>query len=285
MPGRALDLAHWINEREMVRIRKENGDPPPWTDDGNIAHVRYCNVHREDDKVTKWIAFNWREPLGGSPLLTLAMVAARMINWPDTLEYINTAPLEQENPALFLSSCKDAIWGQRKRGKKAWTSAYTISTCGRAMAKEDYVVDHVLAQVAEKTWVYDNDNLASAHERLTMVDGLGSFLAGQVVADLKNTLAHPLQGADDYWSWSAHGPGSLRGLDAYWNGAFCGRKITPSLYSMAINACYHEVMPHVKDYVGKIHMQDFQNCLCEFSKYIRVREGSGRVRNTYSASR
>jgi len=31
----------------------------------------------------------------------------------------------------------------------------------------------------------------------------------------------------------------------------------------------------------KIHMQDLQNCLCEFDKYERVRLGEGRPRNGY----
>lgn len=290
MTGRREDLAYWINEREKMRLRKEvrfthDNFKHGFSDDPCMGTIRYCNVHREDDKVTKWVAQNWRNPNFDNPLLTLGMVAARMINWPDTLEEIGFPPGTSGLVSSWMGDAKSSIRSRQKFFEKCWTSAYTISTCGRAMAKEDYVFDHVLAQVARRSWDFEGDNLSDAYAQLRTVDGLGSFLAAQVIADLKNTPAHTLSKASDFWSWSAPGPGSLRGLEAYWRGSFAGRKITASNYDMVINACYHEVIPLVEDSVGRIHMQDFQNCLCEFSKFIRVKEGDGRVRNTYTARR
>ena len=279
--GRSEDLAYWINTRDQIRARKESGQPPPWTGDWHMSNVRYCNVHREDDKVTKWIAKNWRTPNAKNPLLTLGMVAARMVNWPETLELIG---FPEDDFAEWIDYAKVIIRAQARHGIKAWTSAYTISTCGRSMLKEDYVFDHVLPQVAQRK-EFVAATLSGMFQLLTSVDGLGSFLAAQVIADLKNTPDHPLSRAPDFWSWSAPGPGSLRGLDAYFNGAFGGRRITTSMYSVAIDACYNEVVTKIDPSVGRIHMQDFQNCLCEFSKYIRIKEGDGRVRNSYSAGR
>lgn len=290
--NRTKELAYWINERESMRIRKEDSeDSPmlPYSQDPAMANVRYCNVHREDDKVTRWIAKHWRNPNATSPLLTLGMVAARMINWPETLERIAfpatvdmSLLTDRWNFMTWAADSKATIsWAQAK-GTKTWTSAYTISTCGRNMRKEDYVFDHVLYQVSVGDWRYEDKSLEEAFKMLTRVDGLGSFLAGQVIADLKNTPGHPLSRAPDFKVWAAPGPGSIRGLEAYFEGRYHGRKVTPALFSVAINECYHEVIPFIFPYVGEIHMQDFQNCLCEFSKYMRVKEGDGRVRNSYS---
>lgn len=278
--GRASDLAYWINEREYMRMKKEGEIPevssePPYSVDPNMAGVRYCNVHREDDRVTRWIAQNWRNPNADSVDLTLAMVAARMINWPDTLEELG---YPYHPFAEWARLAKIVVRSRQAVKEKAWTSAYTISTCGRSMPKEDYVFDHVLAQVAALSpFSWEGFDLSDAHKALTYVDGLGSFLAAQVVADLKNTPGHPLSQAPDYWTWSAPGPGSLRGLEAYY-----GQKISPSGYHGRILDAYNETMSLVYPYVRRIHMQDFQNCLCEFSKYIRVKEGDGRVRNKYN---
>lgn len=283
--NRTSELAYWINEREYMRLRKEDllgGQDihaPPWSADPAMANVRYCNVHREDDKVTRWIAGYWRNPNAESQWLTLGMVTARMINWPPTLRLINF-PNDTQGILQWMRDAKQEIREMQDEGEKMWTSAYTISTCGRAMKKEDYVFDHVLTQVADTSWDFAGSNLAGAYLRFTRIDGLGSFLAGQVVADLKNTPGHPLQTAPDFWTWSAPGPGSLRGLEAYFE-----RKITPRNYHRAIEQCYNEVIPHVHEYVGRIHMQDFQNCLCEFSKFMRVKEGDGRVRNKYPSGR
>ena len=108
------------------------------------------------------------------------------------------------------------------------------------------------------------------------VDGLGSFLAAQVVADLKNTPGSPLLNAPDWQTWSAPGPGSLKGLSWYY-----GRKVTPSMYHQFIEfawACIYVRLP-VK--LRDLHMQDVQNVFCEVSKYARLLEGTGHARNKY----
>ena len=114
---------------------------------------------------------------------------------------------------------------------------------------------------------------------LGAVNGLGTFLAAQVVADMKNTPNHPLQQAEDWWSWSAPGPGSLKGLRWY----FGHDKITPKHYQSYLSVCMKEVLPHVNPEVPRISAQDFQNCLCEFSKWCRVKYEDGHIRNLYAS--
>jgi hypothetical protein len=182
-----------------------------------------------------------------------------------------------------LARVKDQLKFTRAEGVAIWGNAYTISTCGRSMDKVDYVIDHVVAAVRAKEesilWTGWLDakpmDCALVFRWLTEIDGLGSFLAAQVVADLKNTEGHPLRVAPDWHSWAAHGPGSLRGLTRYW-----GHKVTPSGFSEALQTAHKQVMPYVASYVGDIHMQDMQNVMCEFDKYIRVHEG-GHARNNY----
>lgn len=285
---REVELAYWINERENIRILKDGGEKSPWTRDPLMSQVRYCNVRREDDLATRWIKKHWRDPNADSPLLTLGMVAARMVNWPPTLEVIGF-PTESEEAGFDLRDWAEFAKNKIRKGQgdlhKMWTAAYTISTCGRSMKKEDYVFDHVLAQVARRSWDFSGDDLEDGFGQLRTVDGLGSFLAAQVVADLKNTPGHPLNTAEDWWSWSAPGPGSIRGLQAFFGGVWRGRPITASLYPHIIRECADLTFPLLARYVGQLHMQDFQNCLCEFSKYIRMKEGDGRARNSYTPGR
>lgn len=277
---READLAYWINERELMRVRHGTQVMAfGYSDDPVMGQTRYCNVRREEDKVTKWVAKHWRNPHADDPLLTLGMVTARMINWPPTLLRIG---FPTDNFTGWAESAKKQI---RNYEGKSWTAAYTISTCGRAMLKEDYVFDHVLAAVAGSSWNFGGLSLEDGYQSLRTVDGLGSFLAAQVIADLKNTPGHALERADDWWSWSAPGPGSIRGLQAFFGGLWRNRPITASLYPHAIKECADLTFPLLAKYVGQLHMQDFQNCLCEFSKYIRMKEGDGRARNSYTPGR
>jgi hypothetical protein len=116
--------------------------------------------------------------------------------------------------------------------------------------------------------------LAAAHAFLMQLEGFGSFMAAQVVADLKNTEGHPLSFAPDWWNWSAPGPGSLRGLK--WLG-------TPVIRGISYEEIIKELHYKVHELVYPIHMceQDLQNCLCEFDKYMRVQTGTGRSKRNY----
>lgn len=272
-PNRTFDLAHWINERYSIKLRRDQGLPAPWTADPVMASVRFCNVHREDDKVTRWLAVNWRPHFND----VWQILLARLINNIPTLSVV--LPLMPD-----LYAVRDRLKELRKFGS-IFGNAYTVSTNGRSMDKVDYIIDHVVKPASERhIWVWSDEVtrgeartlLHNAARDLCMLNGVSTFMAGQIIADLKNTQGHPLQHAPDWFTWAAPGPGSLRGLEAYF-----GRPVRPSGFTAALAQCYAEVKPLIAEYVPPIHAQDFQNCMCEFSKYVRVKEG-GHARNRYT---
>lgn len=248
-------------------MRREAGLCKPWSPDRIFQTVRFCNVHREDDKVTKWIRENWNRP--GDP--AWKFVLGRMINLPESLEGCL--------PWNTLSDMKEQLKDHRALGHKVFTSAYTISTCGKSMDKLDYVFDWVV-QTVKEAGEPEHDSCESTWKSLTCIDGLGSFLAAQVVADMKNTAGHPLALAEDFWTFSKPGPGSLRGLSWYLYGGPTG--VTATFYDSALRVCRAEVDPLIPTSIPRISDQDFQNCLCEFSKYMKVsRDAGAHVRNKF----
>lgn len=264
---RTAELIYWISEREEMRKRREANEPRwryGWSDDPHMGTVRYCNVRREDDKVTRYIADKWRTP----DMPVSRMVLARMVNYIPSLDKM--LPYRDD-----LAGVESVLKSTRAVGDKIWTAAYTISTCGQSMDKVDYVLGVVRASQALPASSLKT-TLQAAHTALQGVQGLGSFLAAQVVADLKNTPGWGLDPEDtpDWWTWAAHGPGSLAGLSAYY-----GQRVMPSNFKASLDSCWNDV----KADVPVMHMQDFQNCMCEFSKYMRVKEG-GHARNRYIAS-
>lgn len=269
------ELAYWINERESIRAKRLQGLPAPWSADPIFQNVRFCNVHREDDTVTQWFRNYWNKP--DDP--AWKFVLGRMINLPESLEEIKALPL-QTNNWHQLDIAKEVLKQCRTLGRKIFTSAYTISTCGQKMDKLDYVFGVVAAvkKMEDDGSTPSYDSLKDCAEDLACVKGLGTFLAGQVIADMKNTIGHPLNRAPDWATWSVPGPGSLRGLSWYFYGQPSG--VTPVGYDRHIRACHEETMPLVDKQVAAIGMQDFQNSLCEFSKYTKVKmDPKAHVRN------
>ena len=64
-------------------------------------------MHREDDKVTKWVRENWREPYADHPNMPFSMAVARQINWPPTLEAIGFP--ERWNPERVKKIMQDRM--------------------------------------------------------------------------------------------------------------------------------------------------------------------------------
>jgi hypothetical protein len=121
------DLINWIRERQNIFEKKERGDPPPLTNDSILATARFCNVHREDDRVSRWIATNWRDPHAAEadPYfvdLWFAMAVARFVNSPQALAEIRfPLPWDAEN---FLS----VMAARKARGDVCFREeAYTIT--------------------------------------------------------------------------------------------------------------------------------------------------------------
>lgn len=262
-------LAYWIMERERIRVLKESGAPQPWTKDHILANFRFCNVRREDDKVTRWIAHYWRIPYSSSPNLTAAMVLARLLNNPDTLAKVGF-PEEWDSKKIL-----EGINHQRNGYGKWLNPAYVVTTCGVAMDKAEYIVNLATAVQESKVRPTMGDSLEWFHGTLMQFKGLGTFLAAQVVADLKNTPYNPLKSALDFMTWAAVGPGSLRGL----------RYVTgiPDLPGGQFLTVAQKLYAEIKELIDlpPIHMQDFQNCLCEFSKYWKAHAGIGQPKQRY----
>lgn len=289
---RVKELLYWIKERYSIRQKKAAGKPKPWTKDTILQQYRFCNVHREDDAVTRYIAETWRNPWDGDPNLWFAMVVARLVNWPDTLQYLTPAVFGRNaviawNPKSFLR-----VMNQRKRaGLQVFNSAYIVSTNGKAMEKPEYLVEYVLnplwkdssmfaLHAKEGTFGLAEIELQALHNALTAYDGMGSFMAAQVVADVKYQSGW--RSAPD-WAWfAASGPGSRRGLnrvfgfdkDRPWGGE--GNWYT---HLLQLKAAMDPLI--AKAGVPPVHAQDLQNCLCEFDKWERVRLGEGKPRNSY----
>ena len=265
-------LYHWIQEREKVRIRREEERrPPPWTTDQIIRTTRFCNIRREDDRVTRWIKDNWRDPYRHHENLAFSMCLARTVNWPDTLAKLGFPEVWDRDRFIYVM---DSL---NQAGTKAWTGAYMV-TGGFSKGGEtkQTIIARVLdeAQPMCKT-IKKSMPLGQAYEIIRTARGLGTFLAAQVIADLKYTPL--LEYADDWWTFCAPGPGSSRGLN-YLHERLPTTSINATQFSKEVN----ELRPMIAYNTGyDLTAHDTQNCLCEFSKYVRIKYYKGRAKAQY----
>jgi hypothetical protein len=264
-------LLHWMRERENIRIRKEDlGRDKPWSDDPIFQSTRFCNVRREDDRVTRWIKENWRDPYQDHPHLAFAMCLARVVNLPPTLAELGFP--EEWDANRFILRMDELSAG----GRKLWTGAYMVTG---GYSKGGETKQQIMARVLDAVYplagqITTEHSLADAAELIQRAPGFGTFLAAQVIADLKYTPL--LKKTKDWESWCAPGPGSTMGLNILY-----GRDPKASVSQVQFLREVNDLRETLKEYDWFITSHDVQNCLCEFSKYWRIKYLAGRAKNGY----
>lgn len=269
---------YFVKERHQIYQRRfVLGLDGPWTKDPILLKYKFTNVYRELDRVTLWINKFWRTPYKHDKDLWFAMVVARLINNPDTLSQLSLPG--RWNREQFLK-----VMARRKaEGLKRFGGAYIVSTGGRAMDKSKYLADYVLDPMwdeRETLRPQSGETLDNYHKTLKQYDGMGSFMAAQIVADMK--YVQPLRSAKDFWTWASSGPGSRKGM-SYVTGLSPKTKWKEHEWRAALSELKILVDPYIEQWkFPKLHAQDLQNCLCEFSKYSRTAAGTGRPKTKFT---
>jgi len=266
------DLYYWIREREAMRIRREEeGKPPPWTTDHIMRTTRFCNIRREDDKVTRWIKKNWRDPYRHHENLAFSMCLARVINWPPTLEHIGFPLMWSHDQFVQQINHFSLI------SPKVWTGAYMVTG---GFSKGGETKQEIMARVLDDCYyrcrsIKKGMLLSEACKIIHEAKGLGTFLSAQVIADLKYTPL--LDYADDWWTFCAPGPGSMMGLN-FLHERDPSKNIHPPKFTKEVN----DIRLLIERNTGyALTAHDTQNCLCEFSKYVRIKYHKGRAKAQY----
>lgn len=275
-------LIHWITEREMVRQHKEKGDPKPWTADPILQSYRFCNVRRMDDKVSQWLLRNWYEPHKNHANMLAAVAIARFINKPESLETLGRWLFRNGPPRWDMIK---ADLHDRKNYGPVFNGAYMVrGNSPNTKDKVVIVVDEYVKPMFETVQWYNADSMKATHSLLCLQYGFGSFMAGQIVADLRWAVDG---GWKDRNTWAPMGPGSARGLarlfGGEWktlNGHYLNR---PDEWQTDFR---REVLGKVKEQLppevsSRLEAMDYQNICCEWDKHERALWGEGKPKQRY----
>lgn len=266
---------NFIVERDKIRANRDAGFPAPWTEDPILRDYRFCNIRREDDRVTRWIHDNWLSQVHDNPGDAIgAMTVARQVNLIETLDELG--PPMPWVPSRFVK----VIQNRRKRGLPAYNAAYIIH-CGSlkpGMSKADYIAYDVIDPIMRNRRTLGKalgNSLQALYDQLVTYTGMGSFMAGQTIADVKwSTLGVE---APDRDTFVAPGPGSQRGLGWLVDGK--PRQWNHVDFILRLQELRTRVN---NDTLFELDAQNVQNCLCEFSKYMKAKSGNGFPKQKFS---
>ena len=266
---------YWIHARETVREQKQSGRPAPWINDPILQNYRFCNVVRMEDTVSQWLMKNWYKPYRDHPNMLIACMLARFFNLPEALEAIGFPEEGSWEPA----DVRKILRARAKRGEKNFNSAYMIRG-NEGIDKIACVMNHTIAPTYRNRLKLDTDNMQTAHKQLLKVKGLGSFMAGQIVADYRQAMSGNWYDAK---TWAPIGPGSQRGMARYYGDNTAKQKYSQEKFQHQLGLIMRLGEERLWSAItDRMEAMDWQNCLCEFDKYERVRLGQGRPKRRYA---
>jgi len=277
---------YWIKERHQIYLKRRMGKPKPWTDDEILQSNFFTCPYRENDKTTQWFREQIRDPYQHDIEVLLATVIFRWFNYIPTGELlIEHNLLTQWDKDLALS----VLGHVRNMGGKVFTGAFMINSPG-GEKKLDAICrritnvwnDREALYKAARSW----NTLQEAHRALSKYEGLGGFMAYEIVCDLRYTDV--LKDATDVSTWCNPGPGAIRGLYRImgWDFPKGNNASSPPIPKDCLGiiiGLLGTVRRKLKN-MPTFEMREVEHSLCEWDKYERARLNDGRMKRKYNGA-
>jgi len=280
----------FVRERYCILLKRraaaEEGATtwgPPWTKDPVLQKYRFCNVFREDDKTTVWFRENVRGPLSEHPNVLMATIIFRWFNRITTGKVLLDHVLFADwNPSRARAVLKDL--------HPLITGAYVIRTAAGMTKLEGLIkyIDCMWAQRGELiAQVEACTTLEGACAILQSYEGLGSFMAYEIVTDLRHTYL--LRDATDINTWANPGPGAARGLGLVLLGDAEEFRYDSSVDSAKLQDGMQHLLAlsRLNYWPGgwpRWEMREVEHSLCEYAKYMGAKEGR-KLKQRFSTGR
>lgn len=266
---------------------------PPWTDDPILREERFTNVYRELDPGTIYVVQQILETQAPVSDKIFNVMIYRLIGRSETHEILGFQTADAFDPDYFIQRIR---WIRSDQGKAPFTAAYMVSGYAQMGSREKAVnIARLLAILASQFEAFafrirSSQSAAEAYEVIRSATGFGNFLSYQILIDLLYPLrvsgGRPLLpfSHDD---WASAGPGAQRGIQML---ALRDRSVNPLDVMRWLRASQQDEFkrlsldfPYLKveDTPRPISLANIQNCLCEFHKYVKIREGTGRGRRKF----
>jgi len=283
------EFLHFVDEREKVRLKRLSGLPAPWTTDPIINKYKFTNIRRRHDRVSRWIKSYLITPAieCGDEYLWFTLLIARLLNWPPTLAALLDAGVIPCGPSNFKAELfVEVLENLRSTGHKVYGGAYMLYPTRKdpGGVKSRAVAEYIIKDVVKRSGAVNaavwggiesgEHSVELIVSELSKCYGVGTFMAGQVAADLTYTELN----FKDVYSWAPLGPGSQQGLNLLTEQA---------LYHLwkqdEFNAVLIELNSSIRERLGidDLTLHDVQNCCCEYSKYIKKKPDIGKPKSIY----
>jgi len=249
----------FIMERELIRRRRESGQPYPFTEDIILRDYKFTNVSRKHDRFTVEL-----EQLVRTQMKTKSLEEVVF----NILVHRNHSKTETLKRWGWLSGYKDAkgkLLKDKKEGTTSMTGAFIRCLSGDKILNGFQYYDENIGKLLSAA--HSAKTLKEFFRELRKFPLVGNFMGWQMLCDLRLLGLVPAKPDDD--TFVVLGPGAKKGIG-----------LMPEGLRNPINLL--EAVRRDRVELNWLSIEDIEHSLCEFSKYHRALNNNGRPKQRYT---
>lgn len=261
----------FVKERHRIWERRQTGEPGPWTEDPILRSHKFTNVFRILDPGSQFLLTDLFDDFPDERTTLMRCFLYRHTGRIEAWQYLYGQFGSYPEPR-HLNDVLDAWKEFRDRSKAPFfTNAYLVFPQSQVPGtdKIESIVDltkRLFTPGSDQDIVPDFLKAHTQRERFAVLrrnKGVGDFMSMQILTDWSYSPGQ----YDRENDFIVPGPGAIKGAK------YLSTDKAPEVLRWAWNAflddpdCPTIEMP--TGYLRKPSLMDVQNCLCEFSKYMR----------------
>jgi hypothetical protein len=264
------DLFRFTHERIRIWERRQSGQPWPWTHDPILRDNFFPNIDRREDPGTIYCVENILKKFHDNADFTFFnVVVYRLFNRISTAEVIGTLdPKTFDHRKLFKKL------NELRKTQSIFTKAhqttpkFNVANTGDKVKNYCILLDHLSEVNSDAIW--SAPDMVEAVRRMKQLPGFSDFTAYQVCLDISylNEFS-PMNGPRFLTEDSGVlGDGSRYGLMKIFGKSSKKEELD-------------QVQELSQSVFSGLRFCDVENALCEFSKYVRIKEGQTKSPRKY----
>lgn len=267
----------FVEERHKIWLRRETGQPRPWSDDPILNQYHFCNVFRDLDYGTRWYGHHIAPLTRDLEEFIWYTLIYRLVN--DVTWFLRLGHIPSPQDWKGKKSHKASVAAIEAAGKPHSQAYLTFGSPSKQSrtAKLVSLLDDNLPLLRDVCCdIGVSRDLEYVWGGLQGFYGIGPFVAMQIYRDLIFAGALDLDLDED--SWCYIGPGAQYAL-----GQISGEKTYQGQWQFlyAASRSQHESFRRLdisNDGLSGLNLNDIQHCMCEYGKWLKFRQGKGKRR-------
>lgn len=287
------EFFQFVFDRQLIWYKRFCEKSDFWTNDRILKKYKFCNVYRELDKGTFYVIEKLKN-IKNRKIIFQNVVFYRFFNKHNLYEDLKIDIIKEFNTEILELLIKN-FNDLKNNGRTIFNDAYLISGNKTDEAKHVFILKKLQKCFENKNLekiINDIDLSKEPKESLEVIKkipSVGNFLAYEIWVDLTYFNFFKTSWTDN--DFVNIGPGAKWGLELIYNKKLNNKEQIEKIYNIYKTQKFYLDEIQKEGYIWKdicykkcfsnfpyLSIRNMEHSLCEFRKYLRLKQGLGKKR-------